>query len=198
MNTFAFIMAAALLTLILLFFDNIVSSVTMALTMPFSDRRRREMLTSSYHKRSGVISFLISVPAMAFSLHISGVSHVGFVGTLIAVLALVLVQNTTMVLLSSMARDFPASEEIRIGDSFFIIFSLLVFLLAIVSQAFRNCPAEAVRTIFFVLLSILLTIRTIYLSRAIISLKFSHFFTFLYLCGLKLLPIAVAVKAIVY
>lgn len=198
MNTFAAIMASALIVVILLFFDNISSSIRMSFLTLFSESRRREYLSTPFNRRSSVISFIISVPVIAYALDFTGISEVGFGNACLTVASLIAVQIITTVLLGRMSGEYEVYEEMRLLGCCFVIMASVLFLLSLIKVALPESSPQAFRIAFLIVFGLLVLIRLAYLVRRVSAMKFSLCFTFLYICGLKILPVALAVKELMY
>lgn len=197
MNGLVPIVSAVFLIILILFYNNIVCAVEGAILSIFSPGRAREMMEDSFFRRSCIIAFLISIPLFAFCLSTCGVSKLNFTDTIIVISALFIVRYLSDVLLSTFDSDYNVLEEARYSNFTFVIITLSS-IPALIFTLLADSSDSAMPEIWVgVVALVFVIVRYLTVLRKFLSLKFSPFFTFLYLCGLKILPIAVAVKVLV-
>jgi len=198
MNSPVAIASAIFLLCLILFFNNVMFAVEGAFVSIFSPVRARDYKDDPYFKRSGILSFIIAIPLFAFCLTTCGISKLNFWPTTLVILAFTAVRYLSAAIPSSINHNYKMMEEVRASNSAFVLVSILsipavIYCLIVTPQS--NIVQEiwiGSITLFFVI------IRYFGLLHNFFALKFSQFFTFLYLCGLKIIPIAVAVKVLVY
>lgn len=191
------IVSAVFLVILILFYNNVTCAVEGAIMSVFSPGRAREMMEDSFFKRSCIISFIISVPLFSFCLTTCGVSHFSLTETILIFVILFVVRYLSDVLLSTFDDGYKVLEETRYSNFTFVIITL-ASIPALIYTLVTGFSYSVFPDIWIgVVASIFVIVRLFTVLRKFLSLKFSHFFTFLYLCGLKILPIAVAVKVFV-
>lgn len=191
------IIATVFLVLLILFFNNITFAVSGAFMSVFSPVRAREYKDDRLFKQSGIISFLIAVPLTAFCLYACKITDMDFLTTIPVLFGAAFFSHLSDAMLSALDSKYNFVEEIRSTDTSIVIISILsipAVILFLMIEPESNLFAK----IWIGGISAICIIIRYYLTlRRLFSLKFSRFFTFLYLCGFKILPIAVVVKVLV-
>jgi len=191
------IISALFLVFLILFYNNVVCAVEGAFLSLFFPSRAREMMEDSYFKRSCVISFLISIPLFAFCLTTCGISNLNFADTTLLLVILFAVRWLSDFLLSTFDNNYKILEETRYSNFTFVLITLFT-IPALIYTLVTGISNSLIAQIWVGSVTVIFVIaRYFTLLQKIFSLKFSLFFTFLYLCGLKILPIAVVVKVFV-
>jgi len=198
MNGPVAITSVIFLIFLILFFNNITTAVGGAVVSIFSPVRAREYKDDPSFKRSSLISFLIAIPLFAFCLVTCKITSLNFFSTVLVLVVFTLTRYLTDALLAGLDSSYKVMEEASCSNNSFVVVSILsipaviYFLLVEPSSNILSLIWIGGLSTFFVI------IRYFALLRKFFTMKFSRFFTFLYLCGLKILPIAVAVKVLVY
>lgn len=184
------------LLLLILTYRSVASAVGGSLSQILSTVKKNELATDRFFRSSSTYVFLLAIPIYALTLHTT-CSDLG-IGTISAILAGYFIFRTCAYALAGIVGDGKAAS-----DGFYAARSLFI-LLAIVSLPAAVLPflfpvngkgaacfwlaAVAIAAGILIAISGWKTIR---------SLKFSFVFSFLYLCGLEILPIIAAVKVLV-
>ena len=198
MNNPVAIAAAIFLLFLILFFNSIMYSVEGVFVSFLSPSRARDYKDDPAYKRAGIISFLISIPLFAFCLTNCGISRLPFGQTTIVLTAFTLIRIFADIIPGTINPNYKIQSETMASNSAFVLISLLSIPAAIYYLILHPDSNMFPKIWIGIVCTIFVSIRYFSVWKNFFSLKFSRFFTFLYLCGLKILPISVAVKVLVY
>lgn len=179
---------------ILAFFRHISYAVSGSMLLLFTPGTHSDLNDGVSFNRAANITALICIPAVSICLVQSGISRLSTIGTVILTASYVFLQ----IIFIWVARFFSEEETREAGliqaRSVFILFTLLCVPAAILAFAFPNVG----KSISCVYIPVVAALAAVYYAisscTTILKLRFSYFFTFLYLCGVQLLPLAATVK----
>lgn len=179
---------------ILAFFRHISYAVSGSILLLFTPGTHSDLNDGVSFNRAANITAMISVPAVSICLVMAGISRLSIIGTVIVTASYVFLQ----IIFIRIARFFNDEDAREAGliqaRSVFILFTLLCMPAAILASAFSTVG----KSISCVYIPIVAAIAAVYYAISsgtrILKLRFSYFFTFLYLCGVQLLPLAATVK----
>lgn len=179
------------------FLPNLIYAVGGSVGMLFSDARRRELLCRTRFKQSVDLAYILALPAFTLLLVLSGASRHGFWYTLAVMAGWAVARELAVVLLSRRGVNTTLADTARLFRSCFLLATLLCIpaglMIWLVPASVPGITAPAVAAAA----GILLLTYVFNSYKLFLSPKFSHFISFLYLCGLDLLPIAVVVQFLV-
>lgn len=197
LNTTTNILIISIVALVIILFRQVASTFLNSAMLVFSENRRDEVLNDSNFGKLSFVTTVLLVPAYAFVVSTSGVSTRSLAVTMLLVASLLLFRLVTFRLMAWAGNDSGMIDLERHSDSAFILLMTLSLPVYIVSLAF---PAAYHSIAAFYLAAVAVVSFLAYLPsclKIIKSSRFSHFFCFLYLCILEILPIAVVVKILV-
>lgn len=189
--------ALVLVALCFPFLTNILQAIGGSFAMLFSEARRRELVCRINFKQSVDVAYILFIPTYALVLFLSGVSPHSFWRILGVLVGWAVLREVILFFLRRRSGDPTTADTGRFFRSIFVLctlFSLPVTLLPWLAPSW--VPGMSSVVVAAVAGTSLLTY--IYKSyKAFLSPKFSHISSFLYLCGLDLLPIVVVVTLLV-
>ncbi len=189
--------ALVLVALCFPFLTNILQAIGGSFAMLFSEARRRELVCRINFKQSVDVAYILFIPTYALVLFLSGVSPHSFWRILGVLVGWAVLREVILFFLRRRSGDPTTADTGRFFRSIFVLctlFSLPVALLPWLAPSW--VPGMSSVVVAAVAGISLLTY--IYKSyKAFLSPKFSHISSFLYLCGLDLLPIVVVVTLLV-
>lgn len=194
-NTALLLIAVAFFAIVM--FEQVARSVGASFIALFSPNRRDDIFGDTYFVRKSFLTTVLLLPVFAYVIYATGLSVINFWLTMTVVAALLLVRKLNFAVLGKTVTGDCIQEVQRVSDCSTVIFMTLTLPLYLV---FLSVGVEGVgfcRIYLAILGAILLLPYTSLAIRKIISSGFSLFFTFLYLCALEILPLAVAVKVLI-
>ena len=196
-NNAVIILMLAVAALTIVFFRQIAMSVAGSFVALFSENRRDDIFNDVSYGQLSTMTMLLLVPMYAFVLFYSSLGSRTYWIILATLAALFLYRRAMFALLGWINATEGVREIRNFSDSIFIIMMSLSLPIFIISYLFGNIGSTIPAVYLAVVASVCLIPYLVIACRKILSIKFSRFFCFLYLCVLEILPIAVAVKIIV-
>ena len=196
-NNAVIILLLAVAAMIIVFFRQIAMSVAGSFVAMFSENRRDAIFNDVSYGPLSSMTTLMLIPMYAFVLFYCRLGSQTYWIILAAVAALFFYRRVMFSLLEWINGDERTDETRKFSAGTFILlmsFSLPVF---IISYLFPGMDPKVAAVYLATVASLCLIPYLVIASRKILSIKFSRFFCFLYLCVLEILPIAVVVKIIV-
>lgn len=192
----AFLLAVGLA--LLLCYNRLLSALRGSAACFHSNHSTEEMLGDNYVCDSIRLVFLLLLPFYAMALTVTGCSKLGFLWTLVALVALVLFRRVISLLmgwLSSRKGAFRALS--RVGMAFAVLGMLISMLAPLAAWLIPATP----RWVLWGWLALTAALCIVFYIRRgsaiILSTGFSIFFWVLYLCALEFLPICVVVNIMI-
>ena len=189
--------AVVLVALCFPFLTNLLQAIGGSFAMLFSEARRRELVCRINFKQSVDVTYILFVPAYSLVVLLSGISPHGFWRIFGVLVGWAVIREVILFLLRRRSGDPTAADTGRFFRSVFVLntlFSLPVTLLPWIAPGW----VPGVSSVVVAVLAGISLLTYLYKSyKAFLSPKFSHISSFLYLCGLDLLPIVVVVKLLV-
>lgn len=196
-NSVTSILIISVVALAIIFFRQVASTFLNSYVLVFSENRKDEILNDSNFGKMSFLTILLLIPSYAFVIYSSGVSTRSLFITILVIASLLLFRLVTFRLMAWAGNDSGMIDLKRHSDSVFILFMTVSLPVYLISLAF---PAVYHSVASYYLAAVALAGLLVYLPasfKTIKSSRFSHFFTFLYLCILEMLPIAMVVKILV-
>lgn len=189
--------ALVLVALCFPFLTNILQAIGGSFAMLFSEARRRELVCRINFKQSVDVAYILFIPTYALVLFLSGVSPHSFWRILGVLVGWAVLREVILFFLRRRSGDPTTADTGRFFRSIFVLctlFSLPVTLLPWLAPSW----VPGVSSVVVAAVAGISLLTYIYKSyKAFLSPKFSHISSFLYLCGLDLLPIVVVVTLLV-
>lgn len=179
---------------ILAFFRHITYAVSGSAILLFTPGTHLDLNDGVSFNNAANITVMICIPVISICLVMVGISRLSTIGTVAVTASYVFLQ----ILFIWIARFFSEVEtkgaDLVQARSIFILSTLLCVPAAILTFAFPNVG----KSISCVYIPVVAALAAVYYAisscTTILKLRFSYFFTFLYLCGVQLLPLAATVK----
>lgn len=189
--------ALVLVALCFPFLTNILQAIGGSFAMLFSEARRRELVCRINFKQSVDVAYILFIPTYSLVLFLSGVSPHSFWRILGVLVGWAVLREVILFFLRRRSGDPTTADTGRFFRSIFVLctlFSLPVTLLPWLAPSW----VPGVSSVVVAAVAGISLLTYIYKSyKAFLSPKFSHISSFLYLCGLDLLPIVVVVTLLV-
>jgi len=174
-------------------------AVSSSMTIFRSKTRMKELLRDNYRKRNVTLVLLIMVPYYVLLLTSTGISNYNYwqtFGILIVFFVFRIILTKIVVWLTG--KTEVVNNVYKLSQVVFlliVVFSLFLFLF----KEFIPSFPQNLSVIYLSLVSVLLLMIFFVNERDIfLNSGFSHFFWFLYLCALEILPICVVVNTIAF
>ena len=189
--------AVVLVALCFPFLNNLIQAVGGSFAMLFSEARRRELVCRINFKQSVDVTYGLFIPTYSLVLLLSGASPHGFWYILGVLTGWAVLREVILFFLRRRSNTPVTADTGRFFRSVFVLctlFSLPVTLLPWMAPGW----VPGVSSVMVAVLAGISLLTYLFKSyKAFLSPKFSHISSFLYLCGLDLLPIVVVVKLLV-
>ena len=186
----------AFLTIVM--FRTVAMSVAGSVIAVFSENRREEIYNDASYTSLAFLTTVLLIPIFAFVLFWTKASTLDYWMILMIIAALFIYRAAVFATMAWTSGDKGVYDIKKFSDSAFIILMLAAIPICLVSIVFRNMPAQAARIYLLVVSMVCLVPYLISATKKIISLRFSRFFAFLYLCAIEFLPLAVVVKLVIF
>ena len=186
-----------LVTLCFPFLNNLIDAIGGSLGMLFSEARRRELICRIGFKQSVDLTYALFLPVYGLVIRFSSVSPYGTWRILAVLYGWAAVRELILFALRRRCEGPTVADTGRFFRSVFVLctlFSLPICALPWIAPAW--VPSVSV-PLLDAILGIALLTYLIKSYKLFLSPKFSHISSFLYLCGLDLLPIVVVVYLLV-
>lgn len=196
-NDTMIIMLIVVAVVALIMFRRVASTVAGSFQVLFSDAGKDNVLKDSSYGYLSLLTTVILIPVYSFVLTATGVSNRGIWLTIMIVAGLLVFRLIMFWILAGAGNEPGVYMLKKHSDSAFILMMALtlpVYLLSICLAPDRQgVPAVYIAAVAALCLTVYFAI----CAKRILSSGFSHFFCFLYLCTLEILPIVVVVKILV-
>lgn len=196
-NNAVIILLLAVAAMIIVFFRQIAMSVAGSFVAMFSENRREAFFNDASYNSLATMTTLLLIPMYAFVLFYCRLGSQTYWIILAAVAALFIYRAAMFSLLQWINGAEQIDEIRKFSASTFILLMSLSLPVFIISYLFPGMDPKVAGIYLAVVASLCLIPYLAIATRKILSIKFSRFFCFLYLCVLEILPIAVVVKLIV-
>ena len=196
-NNAVIILLLAVAAMIIVFFRQIAMSVAGSFVAMFSENRREAIFNDASYNSLATMTTLLLIPMYAFVLFYCRLGSQTYWIILAAVAALFIYRAAMFSLLQWINGAEQIDEIRKFSASTFILLMSLSLPVFIISYLFPGMDPKVAGIYLAVVASLCLIPYLVIATRKILSIKFSRFFCFLYLCVLEILPIAVVVKIIV-
>jgi len=180
------------------FLNNLLDAVGGSFAMLFSEARRRELICRIAFKQSVDVAYIFAIPAYTLLLVLTGASHHGTWYTLAVMAGWAVVRELLLWLVKRRSADpTVAADTGRFFRSLFLLCTLLSGPLAVIPFVAPGWVPTVTTVLLASFAGIALLTYLIKSYKLFLTPKFSHISSFLYLCGLDLLPIAVVAYLLV-
>lgn len=196
-NSFTSLLIISVAVLGLILFRQVASTFTDSFMLLFSESRKDEVLNDSNFAKMSFVTTLLLIPAYSYIIYSSGVGTRGLVVTIMLVASLLLFRLVTFRLMAWAGNDSGLIDLKRQSDSTFILLMTVSLPVYLAYMAFPSAYHQFASIYLAAVAAICLLVYLSICLKTIKSSRFSHFFCFLYLCILEILPIAVVVKILV-
>jgi len=178
-------------------FKQIALCVGTSFVAIFNPIRQKDIYGSTTFGSRMFLSTALLLPLFSYVLFASGLSNIDFLLTMAVVAALIALRHLQFNILNAIIMDECLQDVRKSSDYATVIFMTLALPLYFISLFCGEKDLGFYR-IYLLIIGIISALPYLYFAtRKIISSRFSLFFTFLYLCALEILPIAVAVKVLI-
>ena len=189
--------AVVLVALCFPFLTNLLQAIGGSFAMLFSEARRRELFCRINFKQSVDVAYVLFIPAYSLVVLLSGVSPHGFWRIFGVLVGWAVVREAILFLVRRRSGDPTAADTGRFFRSIFVLCTLFSLPVTLLPWIAPTWVPEVSSVVVAVVAGISLLTYLYKSYKAFLSPKFSHISSFLYLCGLDLLPIVVVVKLLV-
>lgn len=184
--------------LALVFYDRIINGFFGAVLIYKNEVRMKEVMRDAYCCANIRILFYFLIPFLPLVLTGADIGGRGYWGTLLVVVILFVFRLVVIRLISMLSANREEMKVLTILNR--AIFAIIIALFLIILVLVQNVPFVTVE-VAKVLLGIVAGVGLIFFfhREKVIFLRsgFSHFLWILYLCALEILPICVAITALV-
>ena len=185
--------ALVLVALCFPFLTNLLQAIGGSFAMLFSEARRRELICRIGFKQSVDLAYILAIPAYTLVVLLSGLSPHGFWRVFGVIVGWAVVREVILFFLRRRDGTPTIADTGRLFRSVFLLCTLFSAPLAALPWVAPGW-VPGISSVIAANIAVIALLTYLYKSyKAFLSPKFSHISSFLYLCGLDLLPIAVAV-----
>ncbi len=195
--TFMSICVIILLFLFLIFFKRVVIAVQSSFLVLVKRKDYIAVFDDKYSLSSIIITFSIAVPTLAFVLYNNEMSGTGYFNTLLLLAGYFVVKHILYMItgwMSNQKETFLILE--KTGFCAFIVITTLSMVTLPVSYFFSGIHHNFDNIFVAGVSAIIILMYFVKGYKIFISSIFSHFFWFLYLCTLELLPLCLLIDLI--
>ena len=196
-NNAVIILLLAVAALMIVFFRQLAMSVAGSFVAMFSENRREAFFNDASYDSLATMTTVLLIPMYAFVLFYCGLGPRTYWAILCAITALFIYRWAMFGLLKWINGAEQIDEIRKFSGSSFILMMALSLPIFIVSYIFPGMDQKVSGIYLAIIASACILPYLTIATKKILSIKFSRFFCFLYLCVLEILPIAVVVKIIV-
>lgn len=186
----------AFLTIVM--FRTVAMSVAGSVIAVFSENRREEIYNDASYTGLALLTTVLLIPIYTFVLFQTKASELDYWGILAIIASLFLYRALMFFTMAWTSGDKGVYDIKKFSDSAFIIMMITAIPICLISLLFKDMAPQAARIYLLITAAICLIPYLFSATKKIISLRFSRFFAFLYLCTLEFLPVAVVVKLLIF
>lgn len=184
---------AGLIIAALVFSRRIVYGVAGSAAILFTPANRSDLSDGLAFRKDANLTMAFCIPVLSLILVLTGVSRQNIAVTAAAISAYLLLQIAAYKFTGTFSNPDCNDSGMTRGRSIFILFTAVLMPAAIIAASSASGISFAAGYVATVALPAFLLF-AISSLRSFFSFRFSFIFSFLYLCGIQLLPLAVIIK----
>jgi len=185
-----------MLCIFILFFRRSIVGITGSFVMASGHYRTKELIDDQYFSDSSVVAMLLLMPFYACAFITTSATSLSYWLTLLTIAAYILLRYLITFVIAWISGNSQILELRKCFNGFCV---LLMSISTLIIPVKVLVPSLGPQLAVIFLSAVCVAVNLLYFVRSykiIISSGFSHFFWFLYLCGLEILPISVVFKVL--